>query len=145
VAGAQIIGGLIAPFVRKAFRHRTSVLIFGSIASASTLLLIGLAANFWIAFILLVGWAVIFAATTPVRQAFLNELIPSAQRATVLSSDNLLSSSGGVVVQPALGRVADVWGYSTSYIVGAGIDLLALPFIMLARRERASSDPIQVE
>jgi MFS family permease len=145
VAGTQILGGFIAPFVRKAFRQRTSVLIFGSVASASALLSIGLAANFWIALILLAGWAVIFAATMPVRQAFLNELIPSAQRATVLSADNLLSSSGGVVVQPALGRVAEVWDYSTSYIVGAGIDLLALPFILLARRERASSDPIQAE
>ncbi len=145
VAGTQIVGGFIAPHVRKAFRRRTTVLIFGTVASASALLAIGLAANFWIALILLAGWAVIFAATMPVRQAFLNELIPSAQRATVLSADNLLSSSGGVVVQPALGRIAEAWGYSTSYVVGAGIDLLALPFIMLARRERASSDPIQVE
>jgi MFS family permease len=144
VAGTQIIGGFIAPFVRKAFRRRTSALLFGSVASASALLLIGLATNFWIALALLAGWAVVFAATTPVRQAFLNELIPSAQRATVLSADNLLSSSGGVVVQPALGRVAEVWGYSTSYIVGAGISLLALPFILLARRERASSDQIQI-
>lgn len=145
VAATQIIGGFIVPFVRKAFRHRTSVLIVGASASASALVLIGLAANFWIALTLLAGWAMIFAATMPVRQAFLNGLIPSAQRATVLSSDNLLSSSGGVVVQPVLGRVADVWGYSTSYIVGAGVDLLALPFIMLARRERASSDPMQAE
>ena len=83
-----------------------------------------------------------FAASIPVRQAFINGLIPSEQRATVLSSDNLLSSSGGVVVQPVLGRVADVWSYSTSYVVGAGFELLALPFILLARRERAPSDPI---
>ncbi len=48
-----------------------------------------------------------FSTLGPVRQAFLNGLIPSAQRATVLSSDNLLASAGGVVVQPALGKVVD--------------------------------------
>jgi MFS family permease len=88
-------------------------------------------------------WAVVFAATMPVRQAFINGLIPSEERATVLSSYNLLGSSGGVIVQPALGRAADAWGYATSYLVGAVVEVLGLPFIMLARRERARSDPMQ--
>jgi MFS family permease len=145
VAGAQIIGGLIAPFVGKAFRHRTSFLICGAVVSALTLLGIGLTTNFWVALMLLAAWAIIFAATTPIRQSFLNALIPSAQRATVLSSDNLLSSVGGVVIQPGLGKVADVWSYSASYLAGAGIGLLAVPFLLLARRERAASDPIQGE
>ena len=48
-------------------------------------------------------------------------------------------------VQPALGKVADVWSYSTSYLVAAGIQALATPFLILARRERASSDPVEVE
>jgi hypothetical protein len=33
-----------------------------------------------------------------------------------------------------------VWGYGPSYLVSAGVELLAVPFILLARRERASSD-----
>jgi MFS family permease len=143
VAATQIAGGLVAPLARRVFRRRTSVLVFGSLASAIALVSIGLAANFWIALALLAGWAMVFAATTPVRQAFLNGVIPSAQRATVLSSDNLLSSAGAAVVQPVLGRTADIWGYSMSYVVGAGVDLLALPFILLARRERATSDSMR--
>jgi MFS family permease len=145
VAGAQIAGGFLVPLVRKVFRLRTSLLITAAVASALALVSIGLTTNFWAALGLLVGWAIIFAASMPIRQAYLNELIPSAQRATVLSSDNLLSSSGGVIVQPALGRVADAWSFSTSYVVGAGIELLALPFLTLARRQRASSDPIRDE
>jgi hypothetical protein len=76
----------------------------------------------------------------PVRQAYLNGLIPSAQRATVLSFDNLLASGGGVVIQPALGRSADAWGYGPSYLLGAGIQVLVVPFILRARREHAASD-----
>ena len=49
---------------------------------------------------------------TPVRQAYLNDMIPSKQRATVLSFDSLMGSAGGVVIQPVLGRVADVGGYA---------------------------------
>jgi MFS family permease len=79
----------------------------------------------------------------PIRQAYLNGLIPSEQRATVLSFDNLLGSSGGVVIQPALGKAADAWSYATSYVVGAAVQLAAAPFMVLARRERPSSDPIE--
>ena len=57
----------------------------------------------------------------------------------MLSSDSLLSNTGGVVLQPALGRAADVWGYAPSYLLCAGVQLLVLPFVLLARRERAAS------
>lgn len=40
----------------------------------------------------------------------LTDLIPSRQRATVLSSDSLMGSADSVVFQPALGRAADVCG-----------------------------------
>ena len=74
--------------------------------------------------------------------AFINGLIPSEQRATVLSFDSLMASAGGVVAQPGLGRVADVFGYPTSYLAAASIQALAVPFVLLARRENAVSDPI---
>jgi len=140
VAGAQILGGASAPLVARVFRRRTSVLLASSVVTAAALALLGLVSNLWSALALLAVWAVVFAAAWPVRQAFVNGLIPSEQRATVLSSDSLLSNSGGVVVQPALGRAADVWGYGPSYLVGAGVQLLVLPFVLLARREGAVSD-----
>ena len=77
------------------------------------------------------------------RQAFINGLILSEQRATVLSFDGLMGSAGGVVAQPALGRTADLFGYPTSYIAAAAIQALAVPFALLARRENAVSDPIR--
>jgi MFS family permease len=140
VAGAQIVGGASASVVARAFRRRTSVLLITSGVTAAVLALMGLVSNFWVALALLAVWGVMFAATMPVRQAFLNGLIPSAQRATVLSSDNLLGSAGGVAIQPALGKAADAWSYGPSYVLSAGIQLLVLPFILLARRERAVSD-----
>ena len=72
-------------------------------------------------------------------------MLPSEQRATVLSADNLLASAGSVVTQPALGKVADVWGYPASYFGGAVFQIMALPFLMLARREKAKADRINRE
>ena len=143
VAGAQIVGGLIVPLVRKLFARRTHALILASLLSVVMLALIGWTSTLWVAIVLLVFWALAFSAATPIRQAYLNGLIPSEQRATVLSFDALMGSAGGSVAQPVLGRVADVGGYSASYAVAAAIQVLAVPFLILARREKAPSDPIE--
>lgn len=143
VAGAQIVGGMLVPFFRRQFKKRTSALIFGGISSVVLLIGIGLANNFWLAIILLVGWAMIYSFEMPIRQAYLNGLIPSKQRATVLSFGSLMGSSGGVVIQPVLGKVADATSYGTSYIVSGVFQLAAVPFIFLARRQNPTSDPIE--
>jgi MFS family permease len=142
VAGAQIAGGLLAPRIRRLFRRRTDALILGTAIDVALLALIGLTGSFATALVLLAVWCLTLAVQSPLRQAFVNGLIPSAQRATVLSFDNLMGSAGGVVAQPVLGRVADVNGYGPSYLVSAAIQAVGIPFAILARRERAASDPI---
>jgi MFS family permease len=142
VAGAQIAGGLLVPHLRHLSRRRTSLLLAGTALSTAVLAMIAAVPQFWVAIVLLVMWGLMFAALAPVRQAYLNGLIPSSERATVLSFDSLLGSSGAVGIQPLLGRAADVWSYPASYAGGAAIQALALPFLWLARRERAASDVI---
>jgi MFS family permease len=142
VAATQIAGGFLVPYARVLFRLRTSLLLASSLTTAGALVAIGLVPSFVAALGLMGVWGIVFAGSTPVRQAYINALIPSESRATVLSFDNLLSSSGAVIAQPALGRAADVWSYGTSYLVAGAIELLTLPFIVLARREKAPSDPI---
>jgi MFS family permease len=144
VAGAQILGGVAAPWIRGRFRRRTSALIATAGLSVVTLALIGIIESFWPVIVLIVVWGLLFAASMPIRQTYLNGLIPSQQRATVLSFDSLMASSGGVWVQPVLGRAADVWGYAPSYVIGAGISALALPFLVLSRRQNAAADTVEV-
>jgi MFS family permease len=140
VAGAQIVGGYLAPFFRRLFRKRTSALILATFATAGVLAALGLTNSFWVALVLLTFWAMLFAAEMPIRQAYINDMIPSRQRATVLSFDSLMGSSGGVVIQPVLGKVADVYSYSTSLVVGALIQLASAPFLLRSRREGAPAD-----
>ena len=142
VAGAQIVGGLLVSRVRRLFKRRTDAIILGGVITVGALALVGLTTSFWVAIVFMTAWALVFAMVRPLRQAYINGAIPSDQRATVLSFDNLMSSAGGVIAQPALGRTADVYGYGASYVVGAVVAALAIPFEILARREHAPSDPI---
>ncbi len=142
VAGAQILGGLAAPRIRGRFRKRTSALLVTATLSTVTLALVGLFEHFWAVIGLTVVWALLFAATMPIRQAYINGLIPSRQRATILSFDSLMSSAGGVWSQPVLGRAADVWGYASSYLLASVISAFALPFIYLSRRQNATADVV---
>jgi MFS family permease len=143
VAAAQILGGVAAPWIGRRVRRRTSALIATAGLSVVTLGLIGIVASFWAVIGLVVVWGLLFAASMPIRQTYLNGLIPSQQRATVLSFDSLMSSSGGVWAQPLLGRAADVWGYGPSYLLGAGISALALPSLLLSRRQNAAVDTVE--
>jgi MFS family permease len=140
VAGAQIAGGLLVPHLRRVFSRRTIVLLCGTIVSTAMMAIIGLAPTFWVVIALLSLWGLMFAALTPIRQSYLNALIQSEQRATVLSFDSLFGSSGAAVIQPVLGKTADVWGYPASYLASAAIQALALPFCWLAMRERTAAD-----
>jgi MFS family permease len=142
VAGAQIAGGLLVSRVRRFFRRRTDALVLGGIVNVVLMLALGWTGSFVVALILLAGWSLVFSLTGPIRQAYVNGLIPSEQRATVLSFVSLAGSAGGVVAQPALGRVADASGYAASYVVSGVLQALAIPFSILARLERAPSDPI---
>jgi MFS family permease len=140
VAGAQILGGMAAPSIRRLFHRRTSALIASAALSVVTLGLIGSVENFWAVIGLTVIWGLMFAAARPIRQAYINGLIPSRQRATILSFDSLMASGGAVWTQPALGRAADLWGYAPSYLMSAGISAMALPFLARSRRQNAPAD-----
>lgn len=140
VAGTQMAAGFVAPWLGRVFSRRTHALIVATGVGAICLALLGWTRSFWIAVSLLLVAELLEWSVHPMRQAYLNGLIPSSRRATVLSFDNLMGSAGGVVAQPALGRLADVSGYARTYVVGAAIQALALPFLLLARRQNAPSD-----
>jgi MFS family permease len=144
VAGAQILGGIAAPRIRGLFRRRTSALLVMAGLSVITLVMIGSIQSFWPVIGFTTIWGLLFAATMPIRQTYINGMIPSQQRATILSFDSMMSSTGGVWAQPVLGKAADVWGYAQSYVLSAGIAAFALPFIALSRRQDAPADTLDL-
>jgi MFS family permease len=140
IAAMQVIGGFAVPYIRRLFSRRTHILIASAALTTASLVLMGLIQVFAVVVALLVLWAISFAATMPVRQAYINALIPTRERATVLSFDSMVNSAGGVIFQPILGKFADTAGYAISYIVSGVIAFFGLPFLFLARRENVSAD-----
>lgn len=140
VASVQIIGGLLAPRIRTLFRRRTSAMIAATLTSSFVLIGLGVNGSFIAALLLISVWGLLFATMMPIRQAYLNGLISSKYRATVLSFDSLMGNTGSIVVQPALGKVADVYSYGTSFVVGGLVQLVAIPFLYKSRATKAKSD-----
>lgn len=137
---SQVAGGVLATRVRALFAKRTTAVIGASLTSIVLLVALGLNQIFWLAIVLLVIWGFVSAVAGPVRQAYLNDMIPSKQRATVLSFDSLFGSLGGVFIQPVLGRSADLWGYGTSLVIGGVVELIGIPILLASRRQHDPAD-----
>ncbi|HEU0181792.1 MAG TPA: MFS transporter [Agromyces mariniharenae] len=140
LSGAGIVGGILAPRVRRLFRKRTSTILLATLSSTAVLIALAFTTNFWIAVVLIAAWGVASSIDDPVHRAYLNDMIPSKQRATVLSFDSLLGSAGGVVFQPILGRSADLGGYGASMLWSGVITAFAAPFVLLSRRQQSPAD-----
>jgi hypothetical protein len=132
-AVAQMIGGSSVKLVRRLATTRSGLIITSIVVGSLALIGVGLAewleipVGFWVAIGLLALFSLLSSVAYPVQQAFMNGCIPSEQRATVLSFASLMGSAGGVVAQPALGRVADVFSYGIAYVVAGVVYVLSLP------------------
>jgi MFS family permease len=145
-AVAQMIGGASVKWVRRHFSSRTGIILVQIVVSSLALVGVGAAElleipiGFWVAIALLavvsLGWAV----SGPVQQAFINEVIPSQQRATVLSFSSLMTSAGGVVTQPVLGRIADVYSLGLGYAVAGAVYMIQFPFVWAVRKMGLKAD-----
>lgn len=140
VALAQISGGLLAGRIADLFAKRTTALVLMTVVSSTVLVLLYFCHNFYLALALIFVWGILFAATMPIRQTYMNGMIPSKQRATVLSFDSVMSNLGGMVLQPGLAKVADMYSYGASFFVGGVLQLFALPMLAWSRGYKHDAD-----
>lgn len=150
-ASAQMLGGALVKLARKVFATRTGVLLVEAITSALALVGVGLAEHlaipfgFWLALVLLAVASLGEALSEPLERAYINAVIPSQQRATVLSFASLMGSAGGVVAQPALGRVADVYSLGFGYVAAGALYAVRAPFLLAVRLMHQPADRITTE
>ncbi|WP_405218523.1 MFS transporter [Agrococcus sp. Ld7] len=140
LSGSAMLGGFLAPVVRRRFRKRTTTILLSAVTGVVVLLGLGLAQQFWIAIALVALWGVMSSIDDPVHRAYLNDMIPSKQRATVLSFDSLMGSGGSAIAQPILGRSADIGGYGFSLVLSGILSAAAIPFVLLSRAQHSPAD-----
>ena len=150
IAAVGIAGNaLVKPIMRTGAcrRHPGRVLAVASLISALLVLAIGAVGVLTkqpgvvpaaIAIVLWLLWGVVFGVAGPVRQGYINENIPSEQRATVLSLDAFFGDVGGGAGQPALGWISQQASIAAGWLVGGVILLLTVPLYLWSERaERA--------
>lgn len=147
IAGNAAVGRLMgAGDQRRDAARVLEVSTWIGVALIAGIALVGLAtgAPGWPAAIgviaLWLGYGVIFGLSTPVRMGYLNEHIPSAQRATVLSLDAFFGDAGAAVGQPGLGRLSDLTSIPVAWLVGGVFVAASAPLYRLsgaAARQRA--------
>ena len=140
LAISMMLGNAILEIVTRWSRRRTTILLWAGVGFSLALVGVGLVDSFLPALALLFLAGVAIGVQSPVRQAFIHTIVPSEQRATVVSFDSMISGGGAVAGQAGLGALSDRRGLSAGYIVGGLITLLAVPILGLVRRLRDDAD-----
>jgi MFS family permease len=139
---ATIAGNSLVEWFTRFCGRRTTLLLWAAGIQTVAAIGVGLAGSFSLAVAL---YLVVMGATGvwgPVKQAYLHQLVPSEQRATVISFDSLVASGGSVLGQTGLGRIAQVHSFGAGYVVGGLATALAWPVVLLLRRRNDAADII---
>ena len=145
VALATMVGNQIVRIASRYCGRRTTLLLAAAVVETCAAIGMGLASSFWVALpaLLLVMGAT--GVSGPVRSAYLHQVVPSEQRATVVSFDSLLSSAGGIGGQIGLGVLGEARSIASAFVVGGVATAGALPLLGRLRRLGGPADVIENE
>src|SRR2546428_324552 len=135
LVGLSLIAGnaLVAP-VSGVVRTRTGVLMVSVAVQAASVVLCGLLTDFYVVVALYLVYGAAVGLAMPMKQAYLNAHIPTAQRATIISLDSMFANAGGVMGQSGWGWLARVRSIGEAWAYAGATLLLGLPFYWVARR-----------
>jgi MFS family permease len=140
---AMIVGNTFTDRQTHRAGKRTTLMIVSMSVFSVCMLGVGLTNSFWIAaplFLLAMGTT---GVAGPVRQSYIHHIIPSDQRASVLSVDSMFSSGGGILFQTGLGQIAQNRGIGEGYIIGSAATFVCAPLILVLRRMGHEADIIK--
>jgi MFS family permease len=142
IALSTIAGNGLVDYRTRFCGRRTTLLVAASAVLAVAAAAVGLVDSFGSAVVhFLVAMAAI-GVVTPVQQAYLHAVVPSAERATVVSFASLLGSAGGIGGSLGLGYLARLRSVATGDVTGGLMMLLAPPPLLALRALRQPADVI---
>jgi hypothetical protein len=139
---ATIAGNSVVEWFTRFCGRRTTLLLWAAGIQTLAAIGVGLAGSFWLAVALYLVVMVTMGVWGPVKQAYVHQLVPSEQRATVISFDSLVASGGSVLGQTGLGRLAQTRSIAAGYVVGGLATVLVWPVLALLRRRNDAADMI---
>ena len=135
LVGLSLIAGnaLVGP-VSRVVRTRTGMLMLSVAVQAASVVLCGLLTDFYAVVALYLVYGAAVGLAMPVKQAYLNAHIPTAQRATIISLDSMFANAGGVIGQSGWGWLARMRSIGEAWAFAGATLLLGLPLYWVARR-----------
>jgi len=142
IALATIAGNAIVEFFARFCGNRSTLLFGSTIALAIGAVGVGVTDSFWASVVLLLVAIAAAGVAAPVQQAYVHAVVPSTERATVVSFISMVGSAGGLGGPLGLGYLSRVQSVATGYVAGGLTTLLALPPILLLRGLHEPADAI---
>lgn len=140
LAISMMVGNALVEVITRWCGRRSTLFLSAGAVFSLALIGVGLVRSFVPALILLCFGAVAIGVQSPVRQAFLHHVVPSEQRATVVSFDSMISGGASVAGQTGLGYVSERQGFGFGYVVCGAVTIVALPLLGMVRREDDEAD-----
>jgi len=142
VALSTIVGNSVVEVFTRRCGKRTTLMLWSAGVLSAAAVGVGFAGSFWVAVALLLVATGSMGVGEPVKQAYLHDVTPSEERATVVSFDSLLESAGGIGGQLGLGYVARAESIAVGYVTGGLALALSLPVLAALRALREPADVI---
>ena len=140
---ASMCGNAIVTRVARPGMRRTTILLGGSAIATACYVVTGAVQVFWIAVPVFIFASFIGGVTQPVRQTLFHGLIPTEQRATLVSFDSLIGSVGSIGGQTGLGWLSQERSIPAGFVVGGLATLVSLPILAKLRRRGDAADVIR--
>jgi MFS family permease len=133
IALSTIAGNAVVDWLSRFCGRRTTLLLWAAGAQTAAAIGVGLAGSFWLAALFFVFVAAAIGVTGPVKQAYIHEMVPSGQRASVISFDSMIGNLGGVFGQAGLGYLSRARSIEEGYVAGGVATVFVLPILILLR------------
>lgn len=139
---ATMTGNMIVEWLTRYCGRRTTLLLWASAVGVAATIGVGLTGSFWLAAAFFLIAMLTEGVITPVRRAYIHQVIPSEQRAAIISFDSMIASGGGILGQTGLGYVSRAASIAAGYVIGGIATGLALPLLFTLRRLGEPADLI---
>ncbi len=135
----QIAGNAVVGRVGRRVPDRGTVLIATVVVSSVVVVGAALIQSFWVAVPLYLVSAFAWGLYIPIKQGWINDRIPSSERATIISLDALFGDAGNTAGQLGLGYVSTAVSIPFAWLIGGVAQAAGVPLLAAARRhERAA-------
>lgn len=139
---STILGNALVDWFSRFCGKRTTLLLWAAAIQTAAAVGVGLAGSFWLAVPLFLVVTGTMGVTGPVKRAYMHTVIPSDQRASVISFDSMLGNTGAGVGQAGLGLLTRARSIADGYVVGGLATVLVLPLLAHLRRLGEPADVI---